>query len=119
MTDLAEMRTDHDDPGLTHHTSTGISNEKLAMWAFLGSECLLFGGLIPGAHGPAPRSLARADIIPSDFAAVNIAGADTRFHVGLLAANAAIFSAALTRASASAGSPATSSHSAARSRRAA
>ena len=29
-----------------HHTSTGLSNEKLAMWAFLGSECLLFGGLI-------------------------------------------------------------------------
>jgi heme/copper-type cytochrome/quinol oxidase subunit 3 len=27
-------------------TSTGISNEKLAMWVFLGSECLLFGGLI-------------------------------------------------------------------------
>ena len=28
------------------HTSTGISNEKLGMWAFLGSDCLLFGGLI-------------------------------------------------------------------------
>ncbi|HEV8297432.1 MAG TPA: heme-copper oxidase subunit III [Acidimicrobiales bacterium] len=27
-------------------TSTGISNNKLAMWLFLGSECLLFGGLI-------------------------------------------------------------------------
>jgi cytochrome c oxidase subunit 3/cytochrome o ubiquinol oxidase subunit 3 len=27
-------------------TSTGITNEKLAMWAFLGSECLLFGALI-------------------------------------------------------------------------
>ena len=27
-------------------TSTGLSNEKLAMWAFLGSECLLFGALI-------------------------------------------------------------------------
>jgi heme/copper-type cytochrome/quinol oxidase subunit 3 len=32
----------HDD----HPTAMGISNEKLAMWAFLGSECLLFGGLI-------------------------------------------------------------------------
>ncbi|CAN5628707.1 cytochrome aa3 quinol oxidase subunit III [soil metagenome] len=30
----------------SHVTSTGISNEKLAMWVFLGSECLLFGGLI-------------------------------------------------------------------------
>jgi cytochrome c oxidase subunit 3/cytochrome o ubiquinol oxidase subunit 3 len=28
------------------HTSTGLSNVKLAMWAFLGSECLLFGALI-------------------------------------------------------------------------
>ena len=29
-----------------HHTSTGLSNNKLAMWLFLGSECLLFGGLL-------------------------------------------------------------------------
>jgi heme/copper-type cytochrome/quinol oxidase subunit 3 len=29
-----------------HLTNTGISNEKLGMWLFLGSECLLFGGLI-------------------------------------------------------------------------
>jgi cytochrome c oxidase subunit 3/cytochrome o ubiquinol oxidase subunit 3 len=36
---------DHDDHG-AHHTSTGLSNNKLAMWLFLGSECLLFGGLI-------------------------------------------------------------------------
>ena len=28
------------------HTTTGLSNNKLAMWLFLGSECLLFGGLI-------------------------------------------------------------------------
>jgi len=32
--------------GLVHHTTTGLSNTKLAMWLFLGSECLLFGGLI-------------------------------------------------------------------------
>jgi heme/copper-type cytochrome/quinol oxidase subunit 3 len=31
---------------LGHHTSTGLSNNKLAMWLFLGSECMLFGGLI-------------------------------------------------------------------------
>ena len=31
---------------IAHHTSTGLSNNKLAMWLFLGSECLLFGGLI-------------------------------------------------------------------------
>ena len=32
--------------GPSHDTSTGISNAKLAMWVFLGSDCLLFGGLI-------------------------------------------------------------------------
>lgn len=29
-----------------HHSSLGLSNMKLAMWLFLGSECLLFGALI-------------------------------------------------------------------------
>lgn len=47
MTDLTaalkEELVGHDHQ---HVTSTGISNEKLAMWTFLGSECLLFGGLI-------------------------------------------------------------------------
>ncbi len=28
------------------HTSTGVDNVKLAMWAFLGSECLFFASLI-------------------------------------------------------------------------
>jgi heme/copper-type cytochrome/quinol oxidase subunit 3 len=32
--------------GHGYATNTGISNNKLAMWLFLGSECLLFGGLI-------------------------------------------------------------------------
>ena len=36
----------HADHGGAHHTSTGLSNNKMAMWLFLGSECLLFGGLI-------------------------------------------------------------------------
>ncbi len=30
----------------SHATTTGLSNNKLGMWLFLGSECLLFGGLI-------------------------------------------------------------------------
>ncbi len=50
---------------LDHHTSTGITNEKLAMWVFLGSECLLFGGLIStyllykttARRGPLPADL--------------------------------------------------------------
>jgi heme/copper-type cytochrome/quinol oxidase subunit 3 len=29
-----------------HHTSTGVDNVKLGMWAFLGSECLFFGSFI-------------------------------------------------------------------------
>jgi heme/copper-type cytochrome/quinol oxidase subunit 3 len=29
-----------------HATTLGISHEKLGMWVFLGSDCLLFGGLI-------------------------------------------------------------------------
>jgi heme/copper-type cytochrome/quinol oxidase subunit 3 len=28
------------------HTSTGLDNVKMGMWAFLGSECLFFGSLI-------------------------------------------------------------------------
>lgn len=42
---LAYGRTDWDD---YEHlpTNTGLTHEKLTMWAFLGSECLLFGALI-------------------------------------------------------------------------
>lgn len=29
-----------------HHTSTGLPSRKLLMWAFIGSECMLFGSLI-------------------------------------------------------------------------
>ena len=29
-----------------HATTLGVSHEKLGMWVFLGSDCLLFGGLI-------------------------------------------------------------------------
>jgi len=36
----------HDAGHGAHVTSTGLSNNELAMWLFLGSECLLFGGLI-------------------------------------------------------------------------
>jgi heme/copper-type cytochrome/quinol oxidase subunit 3 len=46
-------------------TSTGLSNVKLAMWAFLASDCLLFGALISGfllykdrtAGGPTPTEI--------------------------------------------------------------
>lgn len=48
-----------------HQTSTGLDNTKLAMWSFLGSECLFFGSLIstyllyrsrPGT-GPTPAEV--------------------------------------------------------------
>ena len=48
-----------------HMTGTGLSDNKLLMWVFLGSECLLFGGLISTyliyrgrfAAGPAPGDI--------------------------------------------------------------
>ena len=53
------------DEGHGHVTNTGLSNEKLAMWAFLGSECLLFGALISAyflyrgrsPSGPTPEDI--------------------------------------------------------------
>lgn len=56
------------------HTSTGLSNVKLAMWAFLASDCLLFGALISGfllykdrtAGGPTP-----ADVYDIPFTSVS------------------------------------------------
>ena len=58
---MAETAVVHD----THATSTGLSNVKLGMWLFLGSECLLFGGLISTymlyrgrvANGPTPEQV--------------------------------------------------------------
>jgi cytochrome c oxidase subunit 3/cytochrome o ubiquinol oxidase subunit 3 len=63
MTDVAI----HHEPQPGEHgwTQTGVSNEKLGMWVFLGSECLLFGGLIStyllykgtAVKGPLPRDV--------------------------------------------------------------
>jgi heme/copper-type cytochrome/quinol oxidase subunit 3 len=49
MSSIAEVHVPatHNDHSSDHPaTATGVSNEKLAMWIFLGSECLLFGALI-------------------------------------------------------------------------
>ena len=47
MSDLAyESLEDVEFPDDIHTTSTGISNEKLGMWVYLASDCLLFGGMI-------------------------------------------------------------------------
>jgi cytochrome c oxidase subunit 3/cytochrome o ubiquinol oxidase subunit 3 len=42
----AQAIAEHAEHAEGHQTSTGLDNRKLAMWAFLGSECLLFGALI-------------------------------------------------------------------------
>ncbi len=50
---------------VAHHTSTGLDNRKLAMWTFIGSECLLFGSLIStylvyqgrSVSGPTPQEI--------------------------------------------------------------
>jgi heme/copper-type cytochrome/quinol oxidase subunit 3 len=72
MTDTAVEKTvlapgaaEHHHGAPSHDTSTGISNEKLAMWVFLGSDCLLFGGLIStylllrhrSVSGPGPADM--------------------------------------------------------------
>ena len=47
MSGLAyESLEDVEFPDDIHTTSTGISNEKLGMWVYLASDCLLFGGMI-------------------------------------------------------------------------
>jgi heme/copper-type cytochrome/quinol oxidase subunit 3 len=66
MAELAAHPPSQHAPHDAHHaTATGISNEKMVMWAFLGSECLLFGALIStyllyrhkSVSGPTPHSL--------------------------------------------------------------
>jgi heme/copper-type cytochrome/quinol oxidase subunit 3 len=34
------------DPHAHHYTTTGLDNRKIAIWAFIGSECMLFASLI-------------------------------------------------------------------------
>ena len=67
MADTAVVDTStstHDDQE-GHASSTGISNTKLAMWLFLGSECLLFGGLI-STYLLYKNRIAEGSIGPSD-----------------------------------------------------
>ncbi len=67
----------HDDHGAdhgAHHTSTGLSNNKLAMWMFLGSECLLFGGLISTYmlyRGRHPENLGPDQVFDIPFTSVS------------------------------------------------
>lgn len=64
MTDTA-VTAPTEPPAGGHATSTGLSNEKLGMWVFLSSECLLFGALIStylllhdrSVEGPTPKDV--------------------------------------------------------------
>jgi hypothetical protein len=64
-----------------------LSNNKLAMWLFLGSECLLFGGLIStymlyrGRHPAEPRSRRRCSTSRSRRS-VELRAADELAHHG-------------------------------------
>ena len=64
---MAESAIAHDH-GVSHDahaSSTSLSNNKMGMWMFLGSECLLFGGLISTymlyrgrvSSGPQPNNI--------------------------------------------------------------
>lgn len=56
-------------------TSTGLSNEKVGMWAFLGSECLLFGALISTyllfKGQSAPGTILPADVFDIPYTSVS------------------------------------------------
>ena len=49
----------------THYTSMGLDSRKMGFWAFIGSECLLFGSLIStylvyqgrSVSGPTPAQI--------------------------------------------------------------
>ncbi|GAC1515549.1 MAG: cytochrome c oxidase subunit III [Gemmatimonadaceae bacterium] len=40
------MATTTAPPHAAHYTTTGLDNRKIAIWAFIGSECMLFASLI-------------------------------------------------------------------------
>ena len=48
-----------------HATNTGISNNKLAMWLFLSTECLLFGALI--STYLLYKTRGNGDVLPTDI----------------------------------------------------
>ena len=42
----ATVHTHTPAPAHVHYTTTGLDNRKVAIWAFIGSECMLFASLI-------------------------------------------------------------------------
>jgi heme/copper-type cytochrome/quinol oxidase subunit 3 len=59
---------------IEHPTSTGLNNVKLAMWAFLASDCMFFGSLIAAYKVSEGRSVVGpypADLIDIPFTSVS------------------------------------------------
>jgi heme/copper-type cytochrome/quinol oxidase subunit 3 len=56
---------------LEHHTSTGLDNRKVAIWTFIGSECLFFASLIStylvykgrDTKGPTPEEILQIPLV--------------------------------------------------------
>ncbi len=69
---------DHDSAHMHggHHTSLPIDNRKLAIWTFIGSECLFFASLITTfviyreqhPHGPGPKEVFEVPLVTAGTA---------------------------------------------------
>ena len=72
----AVLEHDSAHPPEGHHTSLPINSRKLAMWVFIGSECLLFASLITtfviyrGSHatGPGPKDVFEVPLVTAGTA---------------------------------------------------
>ena len=61
----------HASHALDHHTSTGLDNRKVAIWTFIGSECLFFASLIStylvykgrDTSGPTPDEILQIPLV--------------------------------------------------------
>ncbi len=61
----------HATHALEHHTSTGLDNRKVAIWTFIGSECLFFASLIStylvykgrDTSGPTPDDILQSPLV--------------------------------------------------------
>jgi len=77
-----------------HFTSTGLSNRKLLMWAFLGSDCMFFGALIATYLVYQGKSIAGP--LPADVFSIPVTSVST--FVLLMSSMSMVLSyAALTR----------------------
>jgi heme/copper-type cytochrome/quinol oxidase subunit 3 len=73
--DHGDAHDDHHAHALTENNFLGLPNLKLAMWAFLGSECMFFGSLI-GTYF-FYRDMSLGGPLPEDIFDVNITSIST------------------------------------------